>query len=63
MKLRSDKYNIPDRTKCYICGHVFGDHEIRWASPFMETLCDDCHSNWLSPALNEEEKQLRKHPI
>jgi hypothetical protein len=54
---------IPDRTKCYICEHVFAWDEIRWASPVMETLCDLCHTEYLSPALNEEERQLRRHPI
>ena len=52
-----------DRTKCFICHHVFSEDEIRWSAPFIETLCNDCHKDYLSPALNEEEKQLRKHPI
>lgn len=38
---------IPDRTKCYKCGHVFSEHEIRWASPISETLCDVCHDDYL----------------
>jgi hypothetical protein len=49
--------------KCYICGHVFGDHEVIWASSIMETLCDICHTEYLSPPLNEEERQMRKHPL
>ena len=58
-----EKYTLPDRTKCYVCSHVFTDDEIRWGSPVMETLCDSCYKDYLSPALNEEEKQKRKHPI
>ena len=54
---------IPDRTKCFLCGRVFGEHEIRWASPIMETLCDSCHTEYLSPTLNEEDRQMRKHPL
>lgn len=54
---------LPDRTICYICGHVFTEDEIRWASPVMGTLCNICHTDYLSPAMNEEERQRRKHLI
>ncbi len=37
-------FRLPNRSKCYLCNHVFTEVEIRWASPFMETLCDECHS-------------------
>jgi len=37
-------YDEPDRKKCFICNHIFDEYELRWASPFMETLCDACHT-------------------
>lgn len=55
-----EEYTLPDRTKCFICNHVFTDDEIRWASPVRETLCGRCHKDYISPHLNEEDRQLKR---
>ena len=45
---------IPDRTKCFLCNHIFPENEIRWASPFMETLCNSCHTDYMSAPMKKQ---------
>jgi hypothetical protein len=47
---------IPDRTKCFMCKHVFTVDEIRWASPVRETLCNACHADYLSAPMMKQDK-------
>lgn len=54
LRMRRVRAAIPDRTKCFICKHVFTEDEIRWASPVMESLCNACHTDYLSAPLIKE---------
>jgi hypothetical protein len=44
MNMDEDEIEEPEIEVCYRCGYVFTEGEIRWVSPFTETLCLSCYN-------------------